>query len=170
MSTLAAPTQGPGSFTTGSNYGTAPSSPYDTSGGNVAGYGRPAGSFGQNTQASGYGQKSNNYGASASSVQLTDFGAVDHDNRPHGSYGHHDDDENRPLTEGGAFSGGFYPPPAGPGGSVLCFLFLLCRNGYPPWHRAFHAVRNCCGYQPLFLNRVTTPRDEANSYSYPIIL
>lgn len=119
MSSLSAP-QGPGSFTTGSNYGTAPSSPYDTPAGN---YGRAAGSFGQNTQPPGYpsnsyggqSQRTNNYGGSGSSVQLTDFGAVDHDSVPHGAYPHEESEENRPLNEGAGFSGGFYPPPGGPG-------------------------------------------------------
>ncbi|KAG8859628.1 Chitin synthase, class 2 [Serendipita sp. 411] len=96
---------GPGSFTTGSNYGTAPSSPFES----------PANQFGQGT----YNQGSQGYmqtpygtagGRSTSGVQLSDFGSVDHGS--HGRYEHDESEENRPLNEGAGFSGGFYPPPS----------------------------------------------------------
>jgi hypothetical protein len=126
MSSLNAP-QGPGSFTTGSNYGTAPSSPYEPSAGQFSGSASPynQGSYNQIRGPQGFSQ--NSYGApphvvggmSSSSVQLNDFGAVDHDSSVgHGRYQHDDNEENRPLNEGAGFTGGFYPPMDG-GGLVL---------------------------------------------------
>jgi hypothetical protein len=107
MSSLNAPNVGgPGSFTTGSNYGTAPSSPYQVAGGSVAGGSYNQGAYNQGSQ--GYTQHS--FSGHASSTSLNDFGAVEH-----GRYPHSEDEEHRPLTEGAAYSGGFYPPTA-PGG------------------------------------------------------
>jgi hypothetical protein len=109
MSSLNPPgVAGPGSFTTGSNYGTAPSSPYQAAGGSFAGGSYNQGAYNQGSQ--GYAQPSFNRHAGASSTTLNDFGAVEH-----GRYPHSEDEEHRPLTEGAAFSGGFYPP-TGPGG------------------------------------------------------
>ncbi|KAG8830026.1 Chitin synthase, class 2 [Serendipita sp. 399] len=102
---------GPGSFTTGSNYGTAPSSPFES----------PAHQFGGSFNQTGYNQASQSYaptpygtagGRSTSAVQLNDFGPVDHSSTGHGRYEHDESEENRPLNEGAGFSGGFYPPPS----------------------------------------------------------
>lgn len=91
MSSLNAPSGG------GSNYGTAPSSPYNAGGGSIAG-----GSYNQ----AAYAQHS--YGGGppgVSTTTLTDFGPVEH-----GRYPHSEEEEHRPLNEGAGFAGGFYPP------------------------------------------------------------
>ncbi|CCA69341.1 related to chitin synthase [Serendipita indica DSM 11827] len=108
MGSLTAPNAGGGP---GSNYGTAPSSPYHT----------PASQYGGSINQSLYAQNSQGYhqqpysshtGVSTSTVQLQDFGPVDHDSTTgHGRYQHDETDENQPLNAGANFTGGFYPPP-----------------------------------------------------------
>lgn len=95
MSSLNAPSG------TGSNYGTAPNSPYHTVGGSVAG-----GSYNQSAYRGSQGY-------APSGVQLSDFGPVEH-----GRYPHSEEEEHQPLNEGAGFTGGFYPPPGAGGGSV----------------------------------------------------
>ncbi|KIM33668.1 glycosyltransferase family 2 protein [Serendipita vermifera MAFF 305830] len=117
----------PASYTTGSNYGTAPSSPFES----PADHHSPTSPFQQNNSynsAHSYAQSTYSSatphvvgGMSTSTVQLNDFGAVDphHDaGVAHGRYPHDESEENRPLNEGAGFSGGFYPPPAGGASSM----------------------------------------------------
>lgn len=116
MSSLSAP-RPPASYTTGSNYGTAPSSPYESPAGGPG----PTSPFPQGSYNSLQAYPQNSYGGtphvvggiSTSTVQLNDFGAVDHESTVgHGRYQHDESEENRPLNEGAGFSGGFYPPHA----------------------------------------------------------
>jgi hypothetical protein len=122
---------GGGSFTTGSNYGTAPSSPFQDPAGPFHG----ASTIDQRTHGYGtQGSYGGQHGMSASSVQLTDFGAVDHSgNRYHND--NHEYEESRPLNEGAGFSGGFYPPPNEGRFVVFCMPVILARltTTFPLW-------------------------------------
>ena len=109
----------PGSFTTGSNYGTAPSSPYETPAGQFSSSTSPhnQGSYNQIRGPQVYDQSSHGGaphvigGMSTSTVQLNEYGVVDHESSVgHGRYQPDESEENRPLNEGAGFAGGFYPP------------------------------------------------------------